>query len=208
MKTLLIWGVGDQGIVTLDCALAMKEYSKIDFLAFKEKEPREISGYLIYKEEKESLNNILKAYDEVIVATGSNNLREDKISILNSMNINSATIIHPTAVISPLAKVSKGCTVLANAVINANALIGIGCIVNTSAVVEHDCIIEDFVNISPKASMAGHTKICRKSFLGIGCTIIDKIVVGKETIVGAGAVVVRNVPENTTVIGVPAKVIK
>ena len=37
MKRLLIWGAGDQGIVTLDCALAMKRYSCIDFMELKEK---------------------------------------------------------------------------------------------------------------------------------------------------------------------------
>lgn len=206
MKKLLIWGAGDQGIVTLDCALAMKIYSKIDFLDFKEKGHREIPNYLIYREKEEILSKILQSYDEVIVATGDNGLREMKVSVLASMEISLATIIHPTAIISPFAKVSKGCTVLANAVINTNAFVGIGCIVNTAAVVEHDCIIEDFVNISPKASMAGHTRIGRKSFLGIGSTIIDDIEVGKEAIVGAGAVVIRNVPEHAVVVGVPAKI--
>lgn len=51
MSKLLIFGAGDQGLVTLDCALAMKKYSKIDFLAFKEREPRYFSDYSVYKEE-------------------------------------------------------------------------------------------------------------------------------------------------------------
>lgn len=208
MKKLLIWGAGDQGTVTLDCALAMKTYSKIDFLDFKEKKSREISGYFIYREKEEALEKILNAYDEVIVATGDNNLWETKILKLISMKASLATIIHPTAVISPSAKVSQGCTILANAVINVNASIGIGCIINTASIVEHDCKIEDFVNISPKVSMAGHTKIGTKAFLGIGSTIIDKIEVGKESIVGAGAVVIRNVPERAIVAGVPAEIKK
>ena len=37
-KRLLIWGAGDQGTVALDCALAMKRYSRIDFLDIKEKD--------------------------------------------------------------------------------------------------------------------------------------------------------------------------
>ena len=44
MKKLLIWGAGDQGTVTLDCALAMNCYCKIDLLDIKEKGHREISG--------------------------------------------------------------------------------------------------------------------------------------------------------------------
>lgn len=105
MKKLLIYGAGDQGIVTLDSALAMKEYSKIDFLDIKEKGRRQIPGYSIYKEAEENLKTLLQSYDEVIVATGNNQLRQQKHMILTSMNIPLATIIHPAAVVSPSATV-------------------------------------------------------------------------------------------------------
>lgn len=207
MCQLLIWGAGDQGIVTLDCAVAMKRYRNIDFLDFKEKGHREILDHLIYRENDVMVSEFLQSYDEVIVASGDNDLRETKLSLLISMGIPLATIIHPTAVISPSARISKATAILANAVINTNARIGTGCIINTAAVVEHDCVIEDFVNISPMASMAGHTKIGKKSFLGIGCTIIDNIEVGQEAVIGAGAVVIRNVSDHAVMAGVPAKLI-
>lgn len=208
MKKLLIWGAGDQGIVTLDCALAMKDYGQIDFLAFKERDARKIPGYLIYREEQAPLEDMLKTYDQVIVATGDNDLREQKTHILLSLGLVLTRMIHPAAVVSPFAKVSEGCTVLANAVINPNAVVGMGCIINTAAVVEHDCVVEDFVNISPKAAMAGHTRIGKKTFLGAGCTIIDDIRVGNQVIVGAGAVVIRNVPDKAVVAGVPGEIKK
>ena len=44
------------------------------------------------------------------------------------------------------------------------------------------------MNVCPKVSMAGHTVVGRKTFLGIGCTIIDGIRIGTEATVGAGAV--------------------
>ena len=47
MKSLLIWGAGDQGTVALECALAMNVYESIDFLGLKEKERRDIPGYVI-----------------------------------------------------------------------------------------------------------------------------------------------------------------
>lgn len=208
MKTLLIWGAGDQGTVTLECALAMKVYSKIDFLDFKEKGGREIPGYRVYQERDIVLEEMLSSYDEVIVASGDNHLREQKTMLLVSMGIPIATIIHPTAVISPSARVSGGSTLLAYAVVNTNAQVGMGCIVNTAAVIEHDCVVEDFVNISPKAGMAGHTQIGKKSFMGIGSTVIDGILIGREVIIGAGAVVIRNIPDCVVAAGVPAKIIK
>lgn len=208
MKTLLIWGAGDQGTVTLDCALAMNEYSKIDFLDFKEKGHRKIPGHDIFREQETTIDELFPSYDEVIVATGNNHLRKQKLLLLASMGVSIATIIHPTAVISTSARVSKGCTVLANAVIHTNTAVGMGCIVNTAAIIEHDCVVEDFVNISPKAAMAGHTRIGQKSFLGIGSTIIDGITIGEETVIGAGAVVIRDIPSDSVAVGVPAKVVK
>ena len=138
----------------------------------------------------------------------SNELREKKISMLVSLGIPLAVIIHPTAVISPLSRIAKGCTIHPYAVINAYASIGTGCIINTQADIEHDCVVEDFVNVCPKVSMAGHTVVGRKTFLGIGCTIIDGIRIGTEATVGAGAVVIRDVPDHAAVAGVPAKNIR
>lgn len=205
MKRLLIWGAGDQGTVTLDCAEAMDRYGRIDFLDIKEKGHRQIPGRTIYEESHVILEEFLRTYDEVIVATGSNDLREAKILQLKTMGIPLATVVHPTAVISPSAGISPGCTVLATAVINPNARVGTGCIVNTGAVIEHDCVVEDYVNICPKAVMAGHTVVGYKSFLGTGCAVIDDIRIGRETVIGAGAVVIHDVPDSSVVAGVPAK---
>lgn len=207
-RSLLIWGAGDQGIVTLDCALAMGIYSRIDFLEIKEKGSREIPGHQVYREEGGNLAQLLQPYDEAIAATGSNGLREKKTLILQSFGMPLAAIVHPSAVISPSAAVSGGCMVLANAAIQANARIGIGCIVNTGAVVEHDCIVDDFVNICPHVSMGGHTKIGKGAYLGIACTMIDAIGIGENAVVGAGAVVIRDVPDAAVVAGVPARPIK
>lgn len=208
MKKLLIWGAGDQGTVTLDCALMMKEYDTIDFLTIKEKESRTIPHYKIYHEEDVHLPQFFKQYDEVIVATGNNDLREEKTNILHSLNIPLATIIHPTAFISSFAKISQGCTILANAVIHTNAQVDTGCIINTGVIVEHDCIVEEFVNISPQVSMAGHTQIGKKTFIGIGATIINDVKIGDNVTIGAGTVVIHDIPHYVVAVGVPAKIIK
>lgn len=184
------------------------EYEQIDFLDFKEKGHREIPGFTIYEEEKEDLHHFFKKYDEVIVATGENDLREKKVLQLIDMNIQLATMIHPTATISSYAKISQGCTILAHTAIKINAYIGMGCIVNTGAIIEHDCIVNNFVNICPAVAMAGHVVIGYKTFMGIASTVIDDVTIGENVTIGAGATVIGNIPDNSVAVGIPAKVIK
>lgn len=44
--------------------------------------------------------------------------------------------------------------------------------------------------------------------MGIGSTIINEITVGKQIVIGAGAVVIRDIPDDVEVAGVPARIIK
>lgn len=206
MKRLLIWGAGDQGLVTYQCALETKQYNQIDFLEIKEKGSRLIENKKIYKEEE--FEEVVKRYDEVIVATGSNRLRQQKIEKLNAFNIPLATIIHPSAIICPNTTIGGGTTVLANVIININAAIGTGCIINNGSIIEHDCFVGNYVNICPRFAMAGHTSIGDSSYMGIGATVIDDIKIGNNVTVGAGAVVVRDIPDDKLVVGIPAKIIK
>lgn len=208
MRRLLIWGAGDQGFVMMDCALAMNRYNRIDFLAIEEKGQRILPFFIVYKEKEVNIKELMNDYDEVIVATGDNDLREVLIKRLNDMNVPLALLIHPSAIISPFAKLSKGCYIGAHVVINTNATIGIGCIVNTGAMIEHDCIIKDYVNISPGVAIAGHTIIGMNTFLGIGCTIINHRRIGDHVVVGGGTVVIRDISDGSVVAGVPSKSIR
>nr|WP_319488712.1 hypothetical protein [uncultured Caproiciproducens sp.] len=84
-------------------------------------------------------------------------------------------------------------------------------IYNLNCTVGHDCIIEDFVTMSPGASISGNVLLQEGAYLGAnscviqGKSITEKITVGRYATVGAGAVVTKNVSDNIIVKGVPAK---
>ncbi len=115
--------------------------------------------------------------------------------------------IHPSAIISPNAIVGEGVQIMAGAVIQAGTKLGCNTIVNTRASVDHDCIIGEHVHIAPGATLSGGITIHASSHIGTGAVIIQGIVVGTSSIIGAGTVVIRDVPEQTKVVGVPAKII-
>ena len=75
-----------------------------------------------------------------------------------------------------------------------------------AAVIEHDAVIEDFVFIAPHATIAGGARVGKLSLVGIGAAVLPMVIVGSETIVGAGAVVARDLPDGVVASGVPARV--
>jgi sugar O-acyltransferase (sialic acid O-acetyltransferase NeuD family) len=143
-----------------------------------------------------------------VVAIGNAKIREKILAQLHSNKIATPTLIHPSANVSKYAKVDDACVVMAGAVINAFTNVGKGCIVNSNAVVEHDCKLADFVHICPNSAVAGGTIIGERTWVGIGSSVRQMISIGADVLIGAGSVVVNDIPSGQTVVGVPAKALK
>jgi sugar O-acyltransferase (sialic acid O-acetyltransferase NeuD family) len=78
----------------------------------------------------------------------------------------------------------------------------------TGTLIGHNTIVKDLVTISPGCLIAGDVTIEEGAFIGMGAIIIEKLTIGAWSAVGAGATVIGNVPPDTTVVGVPAKVVQ
>ena len=80
--------------------------------------------------------------------------------------------------------------------------------INLSCTIGHDSIIGEFVEICPNVSISGRCKIGDLVFIGTGATILPDIKIGKNSIIAAGSVVNKNVPDNVLVAGIPATIKK
>jgi acetyltransferase EpsM len=116
------------------------------------------------------------------------------------------TVVHPRAAVSQAARVGRGSVVMANATVNADAMVGDGVIVNSGAVVEHDAKVGEYAHVAPNAAMGGGSSLGAFSHLGIGASVLPCVRIGVRTVVGAGAVVVKNLPDEVVAIGVPARI--
>ncbi len=94
---------------------------------------------------------------------------------------------------------------MAGVVINSSSRIGRGCIINTSSSIDHDNSIEDYVHISPGVKTAGSVGIGNGTWLGIGSVVSNKVNIYSGCKVGAGAVVVKDITEPGTYVGVPVR---
>ncbi len=74
----------------------------------------------------------------------------------------------------------------------------------------HDVVVGDYATVCPGCTISGHVRIEEGAFIGAGATVTNgkasrPLVIGRESVVGAGSVVTRSVPPATTVSGNPAQ---
>ena len=140
-----------------------------------------------------------------VIGIGNNVVRR---KIFETYKLEYQTLVHPSSVIGTDVVIENGAVVMAGTVINADTKIGKQAIINTGAVVEHDCIIGEFTMVAPRATVCGFSKIGNNCWLGAGCVVNNVIDICDNTTVGSGGVVVKNIVESGTYVGVPARKIK
>jgi sugar O-acyltransferase (sialic acid O-acetyltransferase NeuD family) len=160
---------------------------------------------LLYLGDEETAITTLKA-DSFFIAIGDNAIREKVFNKLVAQNLFPQNAIHNSAVVDDSAIISQhGVMIAANATINPLVKIGTGVICNTSCSIDHECVIDNFAHIAPGVVLCGNVKVGSKTFIGANAVVKQGVTIGSNVMVGAGAVVIKDVPDNATVIGVPAK---
>ena len=199
---LLIIGASGHGRVVADIAIKMNRWQQIAFLDDDEEIQSPIRVKVIGK--SNDAFTYINDYD-IFVAIGNNKTREKIQTQLGVAGANIPTLIHPSAIIGEKVEVGIGTVVMAGVVINCCSSTGVGCIVNTGAVIDHDNVIEDYVHISPGTRLAGTVKVGQGSWLGIGSVVSNNVDICSDCKIGAGAVVVKDITEPGTYVGVPAR---
>lgn len=210
MKKLCIVGTGSQARYIIEIVRRTKEYT-IEGMVDLEKSKnvgKKINGYRV----KCILKDIVRYFNphefEVIIAYGNNLKKMEVVKELISKNYKFATVISSDSYISSYVEIGKGCIINPNVTIMPNTKIGSYVIIHSGCVIEHDNIIEDFVNIAPGVTTAGNVIIKEGSYIYTGATIIPKVKIGNWSLVGAGAVVIKDVEEKDIIAGNPARIIK
>lgn len=117
-------------------------------------------------------------------------------------------IIHPNTWIAESVKIGEGSIIYPGTSINVGAKIGRFVMVNMNCAIGHDVKVGDYSFLAPNVGVGGNSKISDGCAIGLGASIVQRITVGGWSTVGAGAVLIDDVPERQTVVGVPARPIR
>ena len=199
---LIIIGASGHGKVIADIALKMNKWKSIMFLDDDENIKSSMGIDVVGK--SADAYRYIKNYD-IFIAIGNNATREKIQEKLEAEGASIPVLIHPMAVIGEQVEFGSGTAVMAGAIINCCTTIGKGCIINTGATIDHDNFIEDYVHISPGVHTAGTVKIGKGTWLGVGSKVSNNLNITSGCKVGAGAVVVKDITEAGTYVGVPAR---
>ncbi|HLD11235.1 MAG TPA: acetyltransferase [Candidatus Nanoarchaeia archaeon] len=204
MRNLYIIGTGAQAKYIIEICKDYHIQGLIDILS-REHIGKIINGVKViyFIEDFENLVNNLDG--EVIVAYGNNQIKKEIVIRLEAKGYKFATIISKNAYISSFVDIGEGTIINPNVTILPNVNIGKHVIIHSGSVIEHDNELGDFVNIAPMVSTAGNVKIGEESYVYTGSVIIPKVKIGKRVIIGAGSLVLKDIPDDSVVFGVPAK---
>lgn len=145
--------------------------------------------------------------DGVVIGIGDNGVRARITAALREdfPEIRFITVIHAAATVAPSARVGAGSVVLAGAVVQPACRVGEGCIVNTRASLDHDSALGDFASLAPAVVTGGGCHIGEQCAIGIGATVLHGVRIGAHTVVGAAALVNRDLPDRIVAYGTPAR---
>ena len=207
---LVIWGASGHARVVADIVRLEKTYEIVGFLD--DLNPRRAQtefGGAVVLGGKEQLDVLPRqGVNHLIVAVGDCQARLRLAALARASGFRLATGLHPRATVAADVHIGEGTVITAGAVITPGASVGENVIINTCASVDHDCVIADGVHLSPGGHLASNVLVGRAAWIGIGATVIDGVRIGAGAVIGAGSVVLHDIPDGVLAYGVPAKVIK
>ncbi|RFP64024.1 acetyltransferase [Hymenobacter lapidiphilus] len=145
----------------------------------------------------------------VAVAVGSSASRAGVVGRLTSPLLHFPVLVHPgvSAESFQHLQLGPGCIITQGCILTTDIRLGRHVLLNLGCTVGHDAVLDDFCSLMPHANVGGGAHLEAGVYLGTNATVLQQVRIGARTVLGAGAVAIRNLPADCTAVGVPARVV-
>jgi sugar O-acyltransferase (sialic acid O-acetyltransferase NeuD family) len=116
--------------------------------------------------------------------------------------------IHPSCQLARRVTLGCGIVLMAGSIVMPNCVIDDGAFVGTKASLDHDSHLGKFASLGPGVTTGGNVSIGSYTAAALGVSIIHGICIGQQSIIGAGATVLQNIPEGVVAYGTPARIVR
>lgn len=202
MRSLAVIGAGGHGCDVVDIADAVGHYTEIQLFADWVSDDGRLAQRGLTR--PRPLEELDPGRWEVIIAIGDPVGRRSMAQRLAAMALRYAVLIHPDTTIGRAVEIGEGTVVHAGARISGGARIGAHAYVSHNVSIGHDARVGAFGTLLPLAVVSGNVVLHEAVLVGTSAVVIEGRTVGASSIVGAGALVTKDVPSDVTVTGVPA----
>ncbi|MBQ5824927.1 MAG: acetyltransferase [Clostridia bacterium] len=204
-KILGIWGAGGLGREVLELARVINSRNKCwDGFVFivDGVTTTEVNGVRVleYEDAKNRFSNL-----EVVVGIGEPAVREKKFDLLKEDGINTPSLIHPDVYIPETTSIGQGVVIQYGCFISCNVTIGNYVFIQPQCNIGHDDKLADGCIVSGFGNIGGTVSIGKFTYLGLSAVIKEGTAIGDNVIVGMGSVVYKDIPDEMTALGNPAR---
>jgi sugar O-acyltransferase (sialic acid O-acetyltransferase NeuD family) len=147
------------------------------------------------------------AGDLLACGIGNPQLKRRLVTGLEQRGAAFLTVVHSSVIVGPACQLGRGCVLCPQVVVTTNVRLGDFVTLNVASTIGHDATVGSWSTINGHADVTGKCTLAQFVFLGSHAVVVPGKAVGQNSVVGAGSVVVRNVPPGCTVFGSPARTV-
>lgn len=201
LTPLLLLGAGGHAESCIDVVECAGTHQIVALLGAADEVGRSVLGYPIVGTDADLVEWVHRV-PNVLVSVGQIRTPAVRIRLFEAARAAGAllpAIVSPHAHVSRHARVGAGTIVMHGAVINASAQVAENCIINSLALIEHGGTIASHCHIATGARLNSGVQVGVGTFIGSGAVVRQVTRIGARCVVGMGQLIVRDVPDDTTV---------